>query len=131
MAKQQFSTNTNKGSSGAVRARCLEDVEKGDIVCVTSNRKGYFGVSLASPQTRKKSTGLLFVATHRCSAGFSGWFATFLTLPLTGDTKVGDPIFLKKGGKWGLNKTKTSQQIGIVLGGEDEHFALIAPQGRY
>ena len=131
MARPTFFRNRITGYSGSINADVSEDVEKGDIVIVTGTRKGKLIVSLADSQYRKKSTGLLFVATHKCAAGFGSTFATYMVFPLTGETKAGDPIFLRKKGKWGLNNTKTSKQVGIILEGDGENHALVAPQGSY
>ena len=132
MAREKYYTNLDRGLSGCIRAAATQDIEKGDIVYISrcAGRKVY--VSLADSQYDKRSTGLLFVANQKLSAGYQAEFLTYMIVPYLGEGAAGDPIYLKKNGKWSEKKTKTSKPIGKILGGSgDELYALLAPQGRY
>tara|TARA_R100000458_G_C8265121_1_gene240250 strand:- start:1230 stop:1634 length:405 start_codon:yes stop_codon:yes gene_type:complete len=134
MAHQKHFTNGHLGLSGSVRALAREDIEKGDIVCITGYRKKSPIVSLAESRLVKKSTGLLFVSQNKVGSGTGGNFLTYMFFEIGADQNVkpGDAVNLTAKGKWKFKKTKTSKQVGIVVEGiEGELYALVAPQGSY
>ena len=132
MARQKHFTNLDKGFSGSIRALSTNDLEKGDIVYISKCIGSRITVSPADAQYAKRSTGLLFVAERKTTAGYPVEFLSYMIVTYIGEGKEGDTLYLKKKGKWGATKTKTSKPIGKILGGrENELSALIAPQGQY
>jgi len=129
MAAKVELLNRMDGRVAAIRALASEDIKKGSIVCITGVQSGPV-VSLADCQHKKK--GLLLVALTNVNAGQTGRFCSYMLLPLPGEAKSGDGVYLGKKGKWSLRKLKTSIQVGMVLPGKGSSlYALIAPQGRY
>tara|TARA_R100000388_G_scaffold92971_1_gene76719 strand:- start:80 stop:763 length:684 start_codon:yes stop_codon:yes gene_type:complete len=141
----QIKKGGTKAPQNAITVHCAEDVEEGDILCVTGVSGDFMSVSLADHNADPPQLGPYYVADFKAKAGYIGPVAVDekIVTANTAATSIGFDVTLHQtnAGKFSFTNAGSSSKASglaaerfgpgvgrvIALGGADNGKVLLRP----